>query len=60
MNAIFLTLFVSLVLVGGAMLLFAFLFAQRTHDHADRMSLLPLQDDPTGHTHGSRSKDASL
>lgn len=46
MNAIFLTLFVSLVLVIGSGLLFGFLFRQRTHEHADRLALLPLDDAP--------------
>lgn len=46
MNAIFLTLFVSLVLVLGAGLLFGFLFHARTHEHADRLALLPLADEP--------------
>ena len=45
MNAIFLTLFVSLILVLAAGLLFGFLFRERTHEHADRLALLPLQDD---------------
>ena len=44
MNAIYLTLFVSLILVGGAVLLFAFSFAHRDHDHSARLSLLPLFD----------------
>ncbi len=45
MNAIFLTLFVSLVLVLASGLLFGFLFRERTHEHADRLALLPLDDD---------------
>ncbi len=45
MNAIFLTLFVSLVLVIGSGLLFGFLYRDRTHEHADRLALLPLEDD---------------
>lgn len=45
MNAIFLTLFVSLVLVIAAGLLFGFVFRARTHEHADRLALLPLDDD---------------
>lgn len=45
MNALYLTLFVSLGLVAGALLLFAFGWRQRDHDHADRLSLLPLEDD---------------
>jgi hypothetical protein len=45
MNALFLTLFVSAVLVIGALLLYSFLFAQRSHEHTSRLSLLPLDDD---------------
>ena len=45
MNAIYLTLFVSLTLVGGAALLFAYLFAQGNHEQSDRLALLPLLDD---------------
>ena len=45
MNAIFLTLFVSLVLVLGGVLLFAFAFSQRDHEHGARLSLLPLDPD---------------
>lgn len=45
MNAIFLTLFVSTVLGIGALLLYVFLFAQRSHEHGSRLSLLPLDDD---------------
>lgn len=45
MNAIFLTLFVSLVLIIAAGLLFGFLFHKRTHEHADRLALLPLEED---------------
>ncbi len=42
MNAIFLTLFVSAALLGGAGILFGFLFQKRSHEYADRLSLLPL------------------
>ena len=45
MNALFLTLFVSIILALGGVLLFAFAFKQRDHEHVDRLSLLPLHDD---------------
>lgn len=45
MNALYLTLFVSLGLVAGAILLFATGWQRKDHDHADRLSLLPLDDD---------------
>ena len=47
MNALFLTLFVSFVLLLGMALLFAFLFSTRSHEQSDRLSLLPLQDEQT-------------
>jgi hypothetical protein len=40
-----LQVFVSLMLVVGSVLLFAFTCSQRDFDHADRLALLPLQKD---------------
>jgi nitrogen fixation-related uncharacterized protein len=40
-----LMVFVSLVLVAGAVALFAWLLKERTHEHAERLALLPLDDD---------------
>jgi hypothetical protein len=40
-----LQIFVSLVLVTGSVLLFAFSVRQRDFDHADRLALFPLEDD---------------
>lgn len=45
MSALFLTLFVSLVLAAFGIVLFAKGVLQRDHEHADRLSLLPLEDD---------------
>lgn len=45
MSGFYLTLFVSLVLGTGGVVGFVFLVLQRDHDHADRLSLLPLEDD---------------
>jgi hypothetical protein len=45
LNALYLTLFVSLGLAAGGLILFAFFHKQRDMDHSDRLSLLPLQDD---------------
>lgn len=45
MNALLLTLFVSLVLAGLGVLLFVHGVVQGDHEHADRLSLLPLEDD---------------
>jgi hypothetical protein len=40
-----LQIFVSLVLVGGAVALFVYTVRSRTFEHADRLSLAPLEDD---------------
>jgi hypothetical protein len=42
---VILQVFVSLMLVVGSVLLFAFTCRQRDFDHADRLALLPLQKD---------------
>jgi hypothetical protein len=44
-EVITLQVFVSLILVLGSVLLFAFTCRQRDFDHADRLALLPLEDD---------------
>lgn len=45
MNVILLQVFVSLMLVAGSVLLFAVSIRYRDHEHADRLSLIPLEDD---------------
>jgi hypothetical protein len=45
-----LQVFVSLGLVLGSIVLFAFTCRQRDFDHADRLALLPLDDDAAAHT----------
>jgi hypothetical protein len=40
-----LQVFVSLILVLGSILLFLFTARQRDFDHADRLALLPVDDD---------------
>lgn len=45
MEVLALQVFVSLMLVVGAVLLFAFTCRQRDFDHADRLALLPLDDE---------------
>jgi hypothetical protein len=42
---VILQVFVSLMLVLGSVLLFAFTCHQRDFEHADRLALLPLQND---------------
>jgi len=44
-NVILLQVFVSLMLVLGSVLLFAVSIRYRDHEHADRLSLIPLEDD---------------
>ena len=42
MEVVILQVFVSLMLVVGSVLLFAFTCRQRDFEHADRLALLPL------------------
>lgn len=45
MNVLILQVFVSLMLVLGAVLLLAYSIRYGDHEHADRLSLLPLDDE---------------
>ena len=45
MEVVTLQVFVSLFLVVGSVLMFAFSHRQRDHEHADRLALLPLEKD---------------
>lgn len=45
MIIVVLQVFVSLLLVAGAIALFVFTVRSRTLEHADRLSLAPLEDD---------------
>ena len=45
MEIIVLQVFVSLVLVLGSLLLYGHSHCQRDHEHADRLALLPLEDE---------------
>jgi cbb3-type cytochrome oxidase maturation protein len=45
MEILILTVFVSLMLVTGELVFFAWNLLQGTHDHSDRLSLLPLEDE---------------
>ena len=45
MDVLILQVFVSLGLVLGSVLLFLFTTKQRDFDHADRLALLPLDED---------------
>jgi hypothetical protein len=45
MSVVILQVFVSLMLVASSVLLFLVSVRQRDHEHADRLSLFPLEDD---------------
>ena len=57
MNVIVLQVFVSLMLVAGSVLLFAFSVRHRDYEHADRLSLFPLEDDSTPEPPPSASQE---
>lgn len=54
MEVLFLQVFVSFVLVFGSVLLFAFSTRQRDAEHADRLSLLPMEDDDAASKAGAK------
>ncbi len=45
MNVVVLMVFVSLMLVAGSVVMFAVSIRQKDHEHADRLSLAPLEED---------------
>ena len=45
MEVLILQVFVSLLLVVGSLLLYGFTCRQKDFDHADRLALLPLDED---------------
>ena len=45
MEILIVQVFVSLVLVTGAVVLLAYSVKQADHEHADRLSILPLEDE---------------
>ncbi len=45
MEILIVQVFVSLLLVIGGVVLLAYSIKQADHQHADRLSILPLQDD---------------
>ncbi len=45
MAVVILQVFVSLLLVLGSLILFGVSIRNRDHEHADRLSLLPMADD---------------
>jgi hypothetical protein len=57
MEVLILQAFVSLMLVGGSLLLFGFSWRQRDHEHADRLALLPAEDDDAIPARENRADD---
>jgi hypothetical protein len=55
MNVIVMQVFVSLVLVVGSLILFGISMRNRDHEHADRLSLLPMADDDAKEKHGNEN-----
>ena len=55
MSAVVLQVFVSLVLVALAVVLFVFTVRSRTFEHADRLSLAPLDEDAPRPAPGAES-----
>jgi hypothetical protein len=47
MEILIMQVFVSLALVAGSVLLFLFATKQRDFDHADRLALLPMDEEGT-------------
>jgi cbb3-type cytochrome oxidase maturation protein len=45
MEVLSMTVFASLMLVAAALVFFAWNLRQRSHEHVDRLTLLPLEDD---------------
>lgn len=45
MDILILQVFVSLLLVASSVILFAFTCRQKSFDHADRLALLPIDDE---------------
>ena len=55
MDVLGLQIFVSLVLVAGAVVLFAWSARQGDHEAGDRLSLLPMEEDEPAPTAASRA-----
>ena len=55
MEVVVLQVFVSLILVLGSLLLFAHSVKDKNHEHASRLSLLPLEGDDTDRKSGTNN-----
>jgi hypothetical protein len=58
MNVLVLQVFVSLILVAGAIVLFIYTVRQRTLEHADRLVLAPLEDDSVNAESGPSTEES--
>ncbi len=59
MKILILLIFVCLVLVGSAVAFFAWTVRQGTFDHADRLALLPLEEERTNTAKQQREEDGN-
>lgn len=57
MNVVVLQVFVSLTLVASSILLFLHSVKQADHEHADRLALLPMEQDRTSRGDADGTKD---
>ena len=57
MDILILQVFVSLLLVVGSVILFGFTCRQRSFDHADRLALLPVDDDDSAPVKKKETKE---
>ena len=55
MEVVVLQVFVSLILVVGSLLLFAHSVKDKNHEHASRLSLLPLEGDDAAKNSGTNN-----
>jgi len=53
-NVIVLQVFASLMLVAGALVLLAYSVRQADHEHADRLSLLPIEEEEAAEKRASK------
>jgi hypothetical protein len=58
MNVVVLQVFVSLMLVASSVVLFLVSVRQRDHEHADRLSLIPLEDDAAAPSSPAPNKES--
>ena len=58
MDALILTVFVSIALVVGEILFFAWNMHHKNHDHVERLALLPLEQD-AGASERARSTEGN-